>query len=329
MKKIITALFLALAVIITSATVFAVDNSYINTADALNELGLFLGTGNGYELEKGLTRAEGVTLLVRMIGKEETAQNSVYENDFTDVPEWAAGYIGYAFENGITDGTGATTFSPDDEMTDYMFLTLVLRALDYFDKGEEPLFVWDDPYELAHGLKLIKSEEPDTKFTRADAIEIFWNALDVNLHSSDMTLAERLIEQKVFTARELAEAREIKEYGREENVGVPVIPTPDTDAPETDAPETDAPETDAPDTDAPETDAPETDAPETDAPETDAPETDAPETDAPETDAPETDASETDAPETDAPETDAPEIEAPETEAPEVGGGTILPDDEF
>ena len=118
MKRTITALLLVLAVFILSVTCFAVDNSDINTADALNELGLFLGTENGYELEKGLTRAEGVTLLVRMIGKEEIAQNSVYENDFTDVPEWAAGYIGYAFENGITDGTGATTFSPDDEMTD-------------------------------------------------------------------------------------------------------------------------------------------------------------------------------------------------------------------
>ncbi len=288
MKKTITALILALAVIVMSAAVFAVDNSDINTADALNELGLFLGTGNGYELEKGLSRAEGVTLLVRMIGKEETAKNNVFENDFTDVPEWAAGYIGYAFENSITNGTGETTFSPDDEMTDYMFLTLVLRALNYSDKGENPLFVWNDPYDLAHDLKLINTDKPNEKFIRADAIEIFWNALDVKLHNTEITLAERLIEQEVFTAKELSEAKEIKEYGREENVGVPVIPTPETDAPETDAPETDAPETDAPETDAPETDAPETDAPETDAPETDAPETDAPETDAPETDAPET-----------------------------------------
>jgi len=264
MKKTITALILALVVIILSATIFAADNSAINTADALNELGLFLGTGNGYELEKGLSRAEGVTLLVRMIGKEDAAQNNVYKNDFTDVPDWAEGYIGYAFENGITNGTGETTFSPDDEMTDYMFLTLVLRALDYSDKGENPLFVWNDPYKLARELELIETVEADADFTRADAIAVFWNALDVMLRSSEITLAERLVEQEIFTAEELADARAIQKNGRKENVGVPVIPTPETDAPETDAPETDAPETDAPETDAPETDAPETDAPETD-----------------------------------------------------------------
>ena len=294
MKKTITALILALAIFAVSATCFAAENSNINTADALNELGLFLGTGNGYELEKGLTRAEGVTLLVRMIGKEETAQNNVYENDFTDVPEWAAGYIGYAFENGITNGTGATTFSPDSAMTDYMFLTLVLRALDYSDKGENPLFVWNDPYKLAQELNLTDKAEADTNFTRDDAIGIFWNALDSKLNGTEVTLAKRLVAQEVFTADELAEAREIQKNGREENAGMPVVPTPETNAPETNAPETNAPETDAPETDAPETNAPETNAPETNAPETDAPETNAPETDAPETNAPETDAPETD-----------------------------------
>ena len=56
----------------------------------------------GYELENGLTRAQGTTLLVRMIGMEETAENGKYEVHFTDVPNWnwAFHYIGYAYENG-------------------------------------------------------------------------------------------------------------------------------------------------------------------------------------------------------------------------------------
>ena len=258
MKKTMMALIVAILMIFSTITVFSVDDSDINTADALNDLGLFLDTGNGYELEKGLTRAEGVTLLVRMIGKEDAALSGDYDNDFTDVPDWAAGYIGYAYENGITNGTGETTFSPDEDMTDYMFLTLVLRALDYSDKGEEPMFVWENPYALAGELDLIETVEPDTEFTRADAITIFWNALDAKLNGTESTLADRLVEQEVFTADELAEAREIQENGRQDNAGVPVIPTPETEAPETEAPETDAPETEAPETDAPETDAPET-----------------------------------------------------------------------
>ena len=254
MKKTIIALILALVMIVMSVTCFAAGTLDVNTADALNELGLFLGTGNGYELEKGLTRAEGVTLLIRMIGMEETAENGVFDNSFTDVPDWAAGYIGYAFANNITNGTGVTTFSPDAAMTDYMFLTLVMRALNYSDKGDASQFVWNNPYALAKELGLIEDVKPDVNFTRADAIKIFWNALDVKLNGAEVTLADRLVEQGVFAVDELADAREIQANGRKENVGIPVIPAPETETPETDTPEIDAPETEAPETDVPETD---------------------------------------------------------------------------
>ena len=254
MKKTIIALILALVMIVMSVTCFAAGTLDVNTADALNELGLFLGTGNGYELEKGLTRAEGVTLLIRMIGMEETAENGVFDNSFTDVPDWAAGYIGYAFANNITNGTGVTTFSPDAAMTDYMFLTMVMRALNYSDKGDASQFVWNNPYALAKELGLIEDVKPDVNFTRADAIKIFWNALDVKLNGAEVTLADRLVEQGVFAVDELADAREIQANGRKENVGIPVIPAPETETPETDTPEIDAPETEAPETDVPETD---------------------------------------------------------------------------
>ena len=51
MRKTITALILSLSLLFMAISCFAVDSASINTADALNELGLFLGTGNGYELE--------------------------------------------------------------------------------------------------------------------------------------------------------------------------------------------------------------------------------------------------------------------------------------
>lgn len=226
MKKTLVALLLVLLMVAAPITCLAADASDLHTADALNELGLFLGTGKGYELDKGLTRAQGTTLLVRMIGMEETAENGVYETRFTDVPNWnwAFYYIGYAYENGITNGTGPTTFSPNKSMTDYMFLTLVLRALGYSDQGEEPMFTWDQPYALAQELKLIEKAERDTDFTRADAISIFWNAMDVEIYDSDVTLAERLIGQEIFTAAELAKARDIQKNGRKESTGVPTGP---------------------------------------------------------------------------------------------------------
>ena len=242
MKKRILALVLALTMALSTSTCFAGSNSTKNTADALNELGLFLGVSSGnYALEKDLTRAQGITLLVRMIGMEETAEAGSYQTPFTDVPDWAEGYIGYAYANGITNGTGAATFSPDKTMTDYMFLTLVLRALGYSDKGEEPLFVWNAPYALAQEVGLIQADQPDNSFTRGDAVEVFWAAMQADLVDKDMTLAESLIEQGVFTAREYKKAVDIQKNGRvdkdEENNPSQPDPEPQPDPTPTPDPE--------------------------------------------------------------------------------------------
>lgn len=42
--------------------------SYDNCADRLSDLGLFQGTGNGYQLDRAPTRAEAATMLVRLLG---------------------------------------------------------------------------------------------------------------------------------------------------------------------------------------------------------------------------------------------------------------------
>lgn len=209
MKKTILILVLVLALLTSS--VFAATPAETNTADALNHLGLFLGTGKGYELDNGLTRAQGITLLVRMIGKEEEANANTYENPLTDVPAWAAGYIGYAYENAITNGISETQFGSDQPMTDYMFLTLTLRALGYSDSGEDPLYTWNDPYEVACELGLIASATADGAFTRGDAVSVFWNALSVKLNGEKDTLADRLVAQGIFSADDLDEAKEIRE----------------------------------------------------------------------------------------------------------------------
>ena len=162
------ALFLLVALVLTSS-VFAYTEEQVNTADAMNHLGLFLGTNLGYELDNQLTRAQGVTLLVRMIGKEAEAVSATYQIPFTDVVPWARGYIGYAWTNGITNGRSETMFDPDGVMTDYMFLTLTLRALGYSDSGENASFTWDSPYAKAQQVGLISRAVADAKFTRGDA----------------------------------------------------------------------------------------------------------------------------------------------------------------
>ncbi len=233
MTKRILTLLLTLALLATCALAYSPEQ--YNTADALYELGLFKGRTAGikdYALDAGLSRDEGVTLLVRMLGKEEEAlAGGGYGNPFHDVPkgEWSESYVGYAKLHGITDGVGVkdgkNLFAPDRAVDDKTFLTLVLRAMDYNDKSAAPQFTWENPYTLAKQLGLIDYTTADSNFTRGEAVAIFWNALDARLNGSTKTLADRLVEQKVFTRAELNAARDI---------AAGILPEPETPAePET------------------------------------------------------------------------------------------------
>lgn len=211
MKKRITALVLALLMLATAAGAYSETDQ--NTADALNYLGLFLGTGKGYELDAPLTRAQGITLLVRMVGGEDTAEKTPYTAPFTDLPDWAKPHVGYAYANGITNGVSATAFGPNREMTDAMFLTLVLRAMGYSDQGSQPLYTWDKPYAVAKQVGLTVSDSADAAFTRADAIRVFWNAMNSLLAEETKTLAQRLMEQGVFDEGQYQDAVQIQAVG--------------------------------------------------------------------------------------------------------------------
>ena len=217
MNKQLISLILVIVLLVSAMlpSACAYTSANLRTADALNELGLFQGMGGtkGYALDEGLTRAQGMTLLVRMIGKEAEAQNGSYTNKFTDVPTWAKGYVGYAYANGITQGRSETVFDPDGGMTDYMFLTLTLRALGYSDSGVNALYTWDKPYDVAYDLGLIDRAVADKTFTRADAVQVFWKAMDVEINGTDDTLSENLLEQGVFTDAQWDNAQDIQAYG--------------------------------------------------------------------------------------------------------------------
>lgn len=68
LKNRITAIILLVAICLFAVPVSAERDSVVY-ADALFELGIFKGTDIGYQLDKTLTRAEAVTMIVRIIGK--------------------------------------------------------------------------------------------------------------------------------------------------------------------------------------------------------------------------------------------------------------------
>ena len=124
---------LASVLAVASVAMTAGAASYDNCADRLSDLGLFQGTGEGYELDRAPTRAEAATMLVRLLGAEEEAQALEYTAPFTDLDGWQEPYVQYLYDNGLTTGATATTFEPEDTCSAQMYTTFLLRALGYSD----------------------------------------------------------------------------------------------------------------------------------------------------------------------------------------------------
>ena len=208
MKKHLVSVILAFCVLMTSA--LALTREQINTADALNSLGLFNGTDQGYQLSSQLNRSDGSVLLVRLLGKEAEAKSGNYTHPFTDVADWFAPHAAYAYSNGYIKGVTATRYASDSNMSRSQFYTLVLRALGYTDSGETPDFTWDSATAFAETIGLTDRNMSQSGITRGDAIEIFWNALDVRLKGEGRTLCDKLLADGVFTAEEFDAAKKIQ-----------------------------------------------------------------------------------------------------------------------
>lgn len=193
MKKRFVSFLLAMIMICSIAPVaFAASGNALEAADALHELGLFNGTGANadgtpnYDLNRAPTRHEAVTMLVRLLGKEEDAKNGTWNIPFTDVADWAKPYVGYAYTNGLTNGTSATTFGGNDTVTASQYLTFVLRALGY-ESGTD--FQWDKAWELSDKIGLTSGEyDATTRFVRGDVALISLSALVCNTKNSGDSL---------------------------------------------------------------------------------------------------------------------------------------------
>ncbi len=198
MKRTISFFLAMIMVSLMIPSAFAASSEATEAADALNALGLFNGTGtdaNGkpiYDLDRTPTRAEAVTMLVRLLGKESEATAGKWETSFTDVQDWAKPYVGYAYTNGLTAGTSTTTFSGDNTVTAAQYLTLVLRALGY--KDSEGDFSWDKAWELSDKIGITDGHynANSTDFLRADVALISNDALSSKVKGTDGTLLESI-----------------------------------------------------------------------------------------------------------------------------------------
>lgn len=99
---------------------------YYNAVLWAVENGITTGTSETtFSPNESCTRAQCVTFLYRAVGSAATAKAS-----FTDVSADAyyAPAVDWAVEKGVTTGTSATTFSPDDACTRAQIVTFLYRA---------------------------------------------------------------------------------------------------------------------------------------------------------------------------------------------------------
>lgn len=197
MKKSASILLALLLAFLLAVPAFAAEPEEENAAWTLYHMGLFLGTDTDeqgfpvFSLDDPLTRAQGVTMLVRLIGKEKVALEATAETPFQDVPGWAKPYVSYAYANGYTNGTTETTFNPNGVLTASEYLTFVLRALGYTSGTD---FAWDSAWTLSDELKITDGQynAQTAHFDRGNTVTISVSALNAKQKDGSKTLGERL-----------------------------------------------------------------------------------------------------------------------------------------
>ena len=204
MNKKLTAALAAGTLALSLSTTALAATPADQAAKNLNSLGLFQGVGQNsdgtpnFDLNTAPTRAQSITMLVRLLGKEEEAANGSWQMPFTDVPEWAKPYVGYAYANKLTTGLNDTTFGSGNAVTPSEYLTFVLRALGY-ESGSD--FEWNSAWTLSDKLGVTSGEYTagTTGFTRGNLASISYDALSAKQKANSKPLYESLMDAKVFT----------------------------------------------------------------------------------------------------------------------------------
>ena len=148
LKKIL-ALVLALVMsfsLMATANAFTdsekITDTYETAVTVLSGLKVFQGYDDGtFQPQGPITRAEVAAIIYRIVtGDVADTQVGIYAdyNKFDDVKStsWYAGYVNFCANAEYIKGYDAKTFGPNDPVTGYQALAMILRALGYDKNGE-------------------------------------------------------------------------------------------------------------------------------------------------------------------------------------------------
>ncbi|MBR2895428.1 MAG: S-layer homology domain-containing protein [Oscillospiraceae bacterium] len=149
LKKILAmalALVMSFSLMSVSSAAFQDDadvtDTFAESVEVLNGLKVFEGYEDGsFKPQGSITRAEVAAIIYRVVtGDVDDKQVGIYAdyNVFSDVKStsWYAGYVNYCANAKYIKGYGDGKFGPNDPVTGYQALAMILRAIGY-DKNNE------------------------------------------------------------------------------------------------------------------------------------------------------------------------------------------------
>ena len=189
-----------------------------DAVSSLQEMNLLDKEGNTEEkLDAQLSRAEGLTMVLKAIGYSQTeAEKEEYVklNTFEDVPQWFKGYAGLGLSLNITTGKSEKEFDPQAKLTRHDFVTFLLRALKHNGKK-----AWTDADKLAKDFGLVAADTNiETPVSKREAAAIVLNALNAPMQTGveNETLGQFLI-YRGLVSKEKAKELGLKELTQAEN----------------------------------------------------------------------------------------------------------------
>ncbi len=145
MKKRLSMILTTSICLLISSTVLGASNfTDINDSYAKQEIVTLHQDGyiDGYDNQNGtysfkpkneITRQEFAKMLVKAVGLVENRAACT----FTDVDDWAKGYVGALFEAGITEGISGTEFGAKNKLTREQMATFFVRAMGMEKRAED------------------------------------------------------------------------------------------------------------------------------------------------------------------------------------------------
>ncbi|MBM6926979.1 transglutaminase domain-containing protein [Pseudoflavonifractor phocaeensis] len=173
----------------------------------MTDMEVFQGDGSGMQWDRQLTRAEAITLLIRLLGMEEEARAAASQPcSFPDVPDWAKGYVNLGYQLGMVAGVDdGSLFGPSRLCDGQQLCTMLLRLTDLKENTD---FSWStaigdmrnlvdrgralNPQGLQNVDNTLFAALYNAPFTRELACALLYRALSIPVDGGANSLGDKL-----------------------------------------------------------------------------------------------------------------------------------------